>query len=154
MRTTITRRFEFDSGHRVLGHESKCANLHGHRYVADVTVTAGCLDSISRIIDFSVIKKVIGDWIDEFWDHNMLLNAEDPLVDATRLLNKQNPGPWKEKIYGNKLPYIMPAGMNPTAEVMASHLFAVAEQLLSPYNIQVKSVRIYETPNCWSDYPV
>ena len=50
---TITRRLEFDAGHRVYQHESKCNHVHGHRYVVEVEAT-GTLDGLGRIIDFSV----------------------------------------------------------------------------------------------------
>ena len=30
MKLTCTRRLQFCAGHRVYGHESKCANVHGH----------------------------------------------------------------------------------------------------------------------------
>ena len=55
----ITRRLEFDAGHRVLGHEGKCKNLHGHRYSAEITVTAPDLDGLGRVIDFGVIKEKV-----------------------------------------------------------------------------------------------
>ena len=74
---TITRRLEFDAGHRVFGHESKCATLHGHRYVVEVTAQAAKLDSVGRVIDFSVLKERIGAWLDEKWDHNVIVFEQD-----------------------------------------------------------------------------
>jgi len=65
----ITRKIEFDSGHRVLGHEGKCAHLHGHRYVAEITVESAGLDSLGRVVDFSVIKEKVGKWVDENWEY-------------------------------------------------------------------------------------
>ena len=70
---TCTRRFQFCAGHRVHRHESKCRNLHGHNYVLFVTVTAPELDSLGRVIDFSIIKGLVGDWIDSKWDHGFIL---------------------------------------------------------------------------------
>jgi 6-pyruvoyltetrahydropterin/6-carboxytetrahydropterin synthase len=137
----ITRKIEFDAGHRVVGHESKCAHLHGHRYVAEVTVQACKLDEIGRVVDFSCIKTVVGSWIDDNWDHNMILNVSDPLI--SRGIDR--------KIFGDKDPYLMSNG-NPTAENMAEELFKVAKRLLVGYGVEVVHVRIYETPNCWSDY--
>ncbi len=71
-----TRRLQFCCGHRVMRHESKCAHLHGHNYVAFFTASAQ-LDDVGRVIDFSVIKERVGGWIDEFWDHGFVLNEED-----------------------------------------------------------------------------
>ena len=52
---TCTRRIQFCAGHRVMGHEGKCRNLHGHNYVVFVTAQADELDSVGRVIDFSVL---------------------------------------------------------------------------------------------------
>ena len=149
--TQITRKIEFDAGHRVLGHESKCANLHGHRYVAEITVSAKKLDSISRVIDFSVIKSEVGAWIDEYWDHNMILNSKDPLVNVYP--NSIESATHHAFRLCGRNPYIMPEGMNPTAECMAEVLFNQAIKILSPHkDLVVVGVRLYETPNCWADY--
>lgn len=140
MTTEITRRMEFDAGHRILGHEGKCANLHGHRYVAEVTVTAAELDTLGRVIDFSAIKRLVGGWIDEHWDHNMLLHADDPLAGIA----PTNP------LLGGKAPYIFRES-NPTAENIAEHLYWIADELLTP-TFSVVRVKIWETPNCTATF--
>ena len=136
----ITRKIEFDAGHRLVGHESKCANLHGHRYVAEITVSAAALDSVGRVIDFSKIKELVGGWIDLYWDHNMLFNKNDPILDV---MDQQDP------LYGKKKPYLM--SENPTAENMARVLLGIAQELLEPHGIAVDRIRLYETPNCWAE---
>lgn len=139
----ITRKIEFDAGHRVLRHESKCKHLHGHRYVAELTVEPKqCLDSIGRVIDFGVLKSIVGQWVDDYWDHNTLLHPDDPLCDTLQ--------PTEENELGRQ-PYIMQYG-NPTAENIARELFEIARKLLEQHAIIVVHVRVYETPNCWSDY--
>lgn len=142
MSTTITRRFEWDSGHRVLGHEGKCKHLHGHRYVAEVTVTAKGLDQVGRIIDFSVLKDKVGHWIDSHWDHNILLHEADPLLDL----------PPESSVWMGRKPAIFPDGMNPTAENIALILYSKAQGMLAMYDIDVVKVRVYETPSCFADY--
>ena len=133
---TCTRKLEFDSAHRVMKHESKCRNLHGHRYVAEVTAE-GNLDALGRVIDFSVLKDVVGWWIDEEWDHGVILNqADGPLIDYVK-----DQG-WKCYVMND----------NPTAETMAAYLFAKANELLSGSGVAVVHVRLYETPNCWADF--
>lgn len=146
MSVTITRIFGFDSGHRVLGHESKCAHLHGHRYTAEVTVAATELDSLGRVIDFSKVKEVVGGWIDEHWDHNMILHPNDPL----RRLVCELPLLQADKITGAKPFFVLDC--NPTAENLSRYLFRIARDLLDPYDIAVVKIRLYETPNCWADY--
>jgi len=50
----------FDAAHRLeLSYKSKCQNLHGHRWVVNVEITAETLNKEGMIIDFSEIKKII-----------------------------------------------------------------------------------------------
>lgn len=139
MSTLIWQRFEFDSGHRVLGHQGKCRHLHGHRYNAEVGISAYQLDGLSMVVDFSEVKKRIGTWIDEQWDHNTILNRQDPLCGAdVRMV----------ALVG-RVPYLMPKG-NPTAENLAMELFGQAVRLLETHyhHLRVEEVVIWETPNC------
>lgn len=134
----ITRKLEFDAGHRVMNHESKCATLHGHRYVVEVTATADGLDGIGRIIDFSVLKARLGTWLDEYWDHNVIVFGEDTqTVDALKAIPRK------------KEPWVAP--WNPTAENMANYLLnEVCPAVLSDTGVTVTQVTVYETPNCWA----
>lgn len=152
MTTTITRKLEFDAGHRVLGHEGKCRNLHGHRYVAEITIEAPSLDSLGRVVDFSVIKVELGQWIDTHWDHNMILHPEDPLrlvYGNHVLLSHGDPKKQRGKdIFPDKAPFVMPIEFpNPTAENMAMVLLIKA-RLLLPKMLKIVSVKLWETPNC------
>lgn len=143
---TITRRFEFDYGHRVLGHEGKCASLHGHRGVAELTVRGPSLDDLGRVIDFGVLKSVIGAWIDNNWDHTMLLHEDDPLLTMCHSIDPSY------TVFGPRAPFVMPDKMNPTAENMALVLLSKSRLLLlSQKQIEPISVRMWETPKCYSD---
>jgi len=135
---SVTRKLEFDAAHRVMNHESKCATLHGHRYVVEVTAEAMQLDEIGRVIDFSVLKQKIGTWIDAFWDHTTIVFVDDVEV-LTALL----------KLPRNKDPFV--TGWNPTAENMAEFLLKKCPELLNDSGVKVTKIRIYETPNCWAD---
>ena len=152
---TITRKFTFDSAHRVLHHESKCKHLHGHTYTALVTVTAAGLDKLDRVIDFSVLKTLVGGWIDNHWDHNALFHPYDPLL--PRKIEEAISATTDDKdfifnhLFGGKEPYVMATG-NPTAENIAKELFHVADMLLHKLGIEVVRVRIWETPNCHAEY--
>ena len=61
---TATRYHDFSTGHRVYGHESKCAHLHGHNYRIYLTVEADQLDTVGRVMDFSVIKDKFVIWLE------------------------------------------------------------------------------------------
>ena len=146
MPTTCTRRFEWDAAHRVLRHESKCAHLHGHRYVAEVTFGAEALDEVSRVIDFGAIKEQLGKWIDDEWDHTTLVNEEDTaLVEfcAHQWQRARAAGKVPRKAYRFK--------GEPTAENIAAELLRVAKRMFNRDGLWVEKVRIWETPNCWAE---
>lgn len=129
----ITRRFEFDAAHRLMGYDGPCSNIHGHHYVAEITVEGydDTLDSMGMLIDFKHLK-AIGDWIDAKWDHALLLNPDDKMVIPTRI-------------------YYM-FERNPTAENMAMELCYHAKKILEVEDVKVVNVRLYETPDCFVDY--
>lgn len=132
MNPVITRRLEIDAGHRLMKHESKCRNVHGHRYIVEVSCTATQLDEVGRILDFSVVKTVFGGWLDTHWDHGFIAQQGDPIID------------WLD---ANKMK-VYELGEPPTAENMSKYLFRKARQLLEPHGVTVVGIRVHETPNC------
>jgi 6-pyruvoyltetrahydropterin/6-carboxytetrahydropterin synthase len=150
---SCTRRFTFAAGHRVLGHiqdgmPGKCASLHGHGYVAEVTCYAGTLNDLEMVVDFGVVKKLVGTWIEENWDHRMILWKEDPLYILWEELGPELGG----KLIGER--GICSSMRNPTAEALSEWLCHEANKLLADADLSVRCshVRIYETENCWSDF--
>lgn len=134
-----TRRLEFDAGHRVTRHESKCRNAHGHRYVVEVTVGSPTLDEAGRVVDFGVVKDVVGAWIDGHLDHGYIAAVGD---EVGAFIESQ----------GQRV-FWMPTDLGePTAENIATLIKREATRLLSEVgSLVVLRVRVYETPNCWAD---
>lgn len=133
---TVTRKLEFDAAHRVMNHESKCATLHGHRYVIEIEAQADNLDDLGRVIDFSVLKAKVGTWLDEHWDHTAIIYGED--LDTLAGL---------KSVPGFKPIYV--SNWNPTAENMAAFLLhEVCPQELAGTGVTVTRVTVWETPNC------
>jgi len=139
----VTRRFEFEAAHRLLGYEGKCKHLHGHSYVAEVTVEGPELDELGMLIDFGELKKLFGSWIDRYWDHNILLCNKDEAL-------------WSQmpELNGDKLPFSSCECL-PTAEFMARRLYEVGGSLLSQLSratVRLVKVKIQETTDCWAEY--
>ena len=139
MLESCVRRIQFCYGHRVMGHENKCSTLHGHNGV--VFIHAAPIkkkDAVGRVIDFSVLKDLVGGWIDENWDHTMILNKED--VETINLIDKAPK--FKQTFI---LPY------NPTAENLAQYLlFEVCPKILKKQGIVVYKITFHETENCYA----
>ncbi len=134
---TCIRRLEWDAAHRIPRHESKCAAFHGHRYAAELHCTAPELDDRGRVIDFGVIKALVGGWIDQHWDHTAILMTGDPdaVVQAIAASNEAHGRP----VYWMDVP--------PTAENIVAELARVAGPMLAERGVELVRVRLWETPN-------
>jgi 6-pyruvoyltetrahydropterin/6-carboxytetrahydropterin synthase len=135
---TADRYHDISCGHRVYQHESKCAHLHGHNYRIHFVIEGG-LDSIGRVLDFSVIKSHLCMWLEENWDHKTLLWENDP---------------WA-KLLPEIDPTIVIVPFNPTAENMAQYLVEViGPQQLEGTGTALIRCRIEETRKCAATYEV
>lgn len=101
-----------------------------------VHASAEKLDSLGRVIDFSVLKDKVDTWIQLYWDHTFLCYQNDLEILALEPQIKKNK-PW----------FI--CSFNPTAEEMAKYLFeSIIPSLLEDTGVTVTRVVLYETENC------
>ena len=133
---SLVRQLRFCAGHRLYGHESKCAFFHGHNYRVDIEVEGvqgGTeVDSVGRIVDFSMIKRRMLGWLDDNWDHGFLIFEED--TNALAAIRMVQPTKY----------FVMP--YNPTAENMARYLLeVVAPAVLGDLGVVARRVTVWET---------
>lgn len=141
----ITRRLEFDAGHRIPDHQSQCRNLHGHRYVIEITLSG---DTIRRdgdaangmVMDFSEVKALARAELVDRWDHAFLVYAGDRAVVE-----------FLSSLPGHKTVVL---DRVPTAENLAEIAFDLLDAVYRDTygnHLRLERVRLYETPNCWAD---
>ena len=141
----ITTRLEFDSGHRIPNHKSQCRNLHGHRYVLEITLSGDIIKQENAsengmVMDFSDVKAIAKESVVNVWDHAFLVYQQDKEV-----LNFLNSLPDHKTV-------VFPTV--PTADNIALEAFRI---LKSKYHdtygnhLKLEKVRLYETPNSWAD---
>ena len=138
----VERYHDISCGHRVHGHESKCANLHGHNYRIFFTIQPDNkqLDMLGRVLDFGVIKSRLCEWLEKWWDHKMLIWVDDPMLDD--LLDIDPEG-------------VVPVEFNPTAENMAQHLVeVVGPRELEGTGCILVACRVEETRKCSATFKV
>jgi 6-pyruvoyltetrahydropterin/6-carboxytetrahydropterin synthase len=132
---SIAKRIAFCAGHRLLHHEGKCGNLHGHNYVAEFHVAGRQVDELGRVVDFGIVKQLFKSWIDDNWDHGVILWREDS--EAIHALEALEPS----------RVFVLP--WNPTAENLARYLLeVVGPELLDRvrgYQLRLIRVRVWET---------
>ena len=141
----ITRRLEFDAGHRIPNHASQCRHLHGHRYAIEITLsgpviaTPGAADE-GMVLDFSAVKSIAQQTVVEPWDHAFLAWRLDEVV-----VNFLAGLPAHKTVLFDA---------PPTAEHLAQTAFNLLDaQYRAHYGarLRLERVRFYETPNCWAD---
>ncbi len=160
---TATRKIEIDAGHRIPQHDSKCKNLHGHRYVIEATIAGELLTEGSEtgmVKDFGFMKRIMMEEIDAVFDHALILCIDDPIIvhvaptgcsTAIRTKFEQDhyicyecTGVGDTKVILVKKP--------PTVENLAELWFHRLAAAFIPVNVRMGSLKAYETPNCWSVY--
>lgn len=145
MSNVIIVTVEFDAGHRVPLHNSKCQHPHGHRYKAEFSLCSQKLSKEGFVWDFGEAKAAIKGWVDENLDHNMIYQKGDTLMErlhqtyrSVRTTQEKEVKPW--------------FSMNgpPTAELIAELLFNQVTRMLKGSTLDnpviLDQVRLWETP--------
>jgi 6-pyruvoyltetrahydropterin/6-carboxytetrahydropterin synthase len=142
---TITRKLEFDAGHRIPDHKSQCRNLHGHRYTLEITLTGAVIDiegssDNGMIMDFSDIKSLANAHLVDLWDHAFLVYEKDAPVRA-----------FLESLPNHKTVII---SRIPTVENLARTAFDILNAAYRDRygtGLRLQKLVLHETPNCWAE---
>jgi len=128
--------FTFDSGHRLLDYNGKCAYPHGHTYRADVFIESQSLNDLGLVYDCTDLKDKVKTWVDDNWDHAFLVNSQDSELisglgsaSLVRLYEFQNE--------------------NPSCEVMSRVLY---EKTVELCDLAPAKVRLWESVNQYAEY--
>ncbi|MFO0806188.1 MAG: 6-carboxytetrahydropterin synthase [Gemmataceae bacterium] len=128
----VTKEIRFCYGHRLLDYAGKCRHLHGHNGRAVIALEAETLDALGMVTDFTVIKQVLGKWIDDAFDHRMLLHKNDPIIPELRRQGE---------------PFVE-LDVNPTAENIAKLIFDRA----ASQGLPVVEVTLWESESSFATY--
>ena len=147
----VCKTFEFESGHLLSKSRDGCRNPHGHSRRVEVLMTCETLDANDMVCNFRWIKLALADILSRL-DHAMCINDSDPRLEAFKQMQA------KLEIFKDR---------DPTSEVIARMIFdhledklAQATELTSengntyslPPGVQLKSIRLWETPTSWAQY--
>ena len=85
---TIGKTYSFDAAHQLVGHNGKCANVHGHTYevtveVSGLQITNPYLSDSGMLMDYADLDEIVKPIIDDL-DHAFLIGdgREDIRIDA------------------------------------------------------------------------
>ena len=133
-------------GHRILHHRSICRGLHGHRYKVEICVSGDLVSKSGSseegmVIDFSDIKKISNQFIQEKLDHAFMVWKKDE--ELIRFFKQSK---------GHK-PVIVP--FTPTAENVAAYIFnKLQDKFQDVYKtgLHLHSIKLWETPTSYALY--
>lgn len=135
MRTTISKQFRWEMGHRLPLHDGLCKNVHGHSYEAHV-ILSGEPDASGMVMDYFDLKTIVQPLIDEL-DHCFLLDDSDTVMHA---FFAQHP----MKIV--RVPF--PSTAENIARMLAER---VAKNIPASAAIDEVKVRVYETEKTYAE---
>jgi len=129
----------FDSAHFLAGYEGKCANIHGHRWTVEVTVSGNLQEEGQErgmLLDFGVLKKAVRSAADRF-DHALIYERDSLREKTLKALCEENFR-------------LIEVPFRPTAENFARFF---AEDLTAE-GLPVRAVTVWETPDNCAVYEV
>jgi 6-pyruvoyltetrahydropterin/6-carboxytetrahydropterin synthase len=140
----VTRTVEFDSGHRVPYHDSKCRNPHGHRYKVEASISGPLVTATTSdhgmVVDFGALKALLQQEVADRWDHAMLVWDKD-----RELRDALEGHSWR----------VITLPLVPTAENLAYLAFLELDPWVTKAwdgRVRLRLVRVWETPNCVAAY--
>ncbi|GIZ51222.1 6-carboxytetrahydropterin synthase QueD [Noviherbaspirillum aridicola] len=142
---TITRKLEFDAGHRIPDHKSQCRNLHGHRYTLEITLVGEVIQQDGNsdngmIMDFSDVKALARQHLVDVWDHAFIAYEKDSAVLE-----------FLHSLPGHKTVVIKSI---PTVENLARTAFDILRPVYHDRygtGLRLHKLVLHETPNCWAE---
>lgn len=133
----ISKEIEFDAGHRVPLHESKCKNPHGHRYRLKVEIEGKLIKEgpeTGMVRDFSIVKQLMMERIHDVYDHSFIIDEQDVEM---RSIFADVLDVWKVNI----------VDFIPTAECLAKHFYDLLKD-----DLDIVQIQLWETPTSCATY--
>lgn len=138
----VTKQFNFEMAHALLGYDGPCKNIHGHSYELFVTVIGEPIEERTSpkngmVIDFKDLKRIVREQIINDFDHALVVSHNTPQDHINEL--KRN----YEKIVVT--PY------QPTTENYLTDFVRKIQEKL-PRGIKLHSMKIRETVTSYAEW--
>lgn len=128
----ITKEIYFCYGHRLMHHQGKCRNLHGHSVKASISIRSEQLNQQAMVCDFADVKDCVAAFIDDVLDHNFLVHKDDPIIPALEANQER----------------FLALDEHPTAEVLSKMIYQYVKQ----HGFDVDQVVLWETASANACY--
>jgi 6-pyruvoyltetrahydropterin/6-carboxytetrahydropterin synthase len=138
----ITKMYDFEMAHVLKDYDGPCRNIHGHSYKLFVTIAGTPVADENSpkkgmVMDFKDLKAIVRKNIVDRFDHALVISSK---TDTEMIDNI--------KKYVEKLIIV---DYQPTSENLVTDFAAIIQSLL-PENVELHSVRLWETATSYSDW--
>ena len=133
----LTKHFDFEMAHALMGYPGKCRNIHGHSYKMEVTVTGEMQPDTGMVMDFKALKDLVNEVIVNKLDHALVLSDS---VDAHLV----------ETLCAHYDKIVL-FPFQPSTEKMLEH-FATLLRPHLPANVRLYSIRLHETDTSFAEW--
>lgn len=137
---SIAIRHSVEMAHRLYHTPGRCQQIHGHNWRVELTLFGPVnRDGLLAGLNFSIIKPEFRKYLDDTFDHRILLNERDPWAGFLRTeLNAEGDA-------GTPLPGLQTLSVDPTTENFAR---IIGETVIERFHLPAVSemrVRVDET---------
>ncbi|NLA38468.1 MAG: 6-carboxytetrahydropterin synthase [Methanomicrobiales archaeon] len=131
MITRIYKEVFFEATHRLIHYRGKCFRLHGHQWRVEVWIEGTADEHTGIVLDYNCIKEIVGRF-----DHQVILNAEDPMVASIEAFH----------------PVVTTPG-DPTSELIAGLIADMidADAARQELDARVAKIRVWESTSCYAE---
>ena len=132
------------TGHRQWKDDGHCQFVHGYGRYVEFTFACNERDERGWVMDFGNLKDV-KQWLEEQWDHRLLLSHDDPYIGLFEGLHK----------VGVANINIMPEEYGPGIEDSCKFVYDYINPLIQQKTnnrVWIEKVRVYEHENNWAEY--
>ena len=139
----LTKEFSFEAAHALDGYDGPCREIHGHSYRLFVTVkgrpsTAEGDPKCGMVMDFGMLKRIVGEEIVARLDHALVLRATPSNEELRRML-------------GRRFSNIVEVDYQPTCENMLDD-FARRIAARLPQCVALHALRLHETATSYAEW--
>lgn len=139
----LTKEFSFEMSHVLEGYDGPCSQIHGHSYRLFVTVrgvpsTDPADPKLGMVLDFSVLKKIVGSLVIDRFDHALMIRETAGNADFVATLR-------------SRFTSIIAVPYQPTCENLIAYLASVIAPEL-PAGVELHSLRLHETATSFAEW--
>lgn len=129
--------------HVLEGYDGPCSEIHGHSYRLFVTVAGTPSEDAAdpkygMVIDFGILKRIVGEHIVGVYDHSLLIRRTEENAKLIEML-------------ASRFEKMQAVDFQPTCENLAS-LFAGIIGPLLPQGTELHSIRLHETATSYAEW--